>query len=217
MQDMEASTVANIFYNFVCRFGAPVYLHTDQGCNFESKLIYKVCALLGIEKTRTSSYHPQSNGMVEQFNKTLLDILSSTAANEDDWDLVLPSIMLAYWTSVHSTTKHTPFQLMFGREAKLPVDVIFEAPTPSPLCTSQYVLKLKTDLLQSYHLVRKFSGCETRYQKQLYDRNIKYQEYQKNDLVWLLCPAVPRGRHRKFHHPWDGPYVIKKKLSDAVY
>ena len=65
MQDMEAPTVANIFYNFVCRFGAPVYLHTDQGCNFESKLIYEVCALLGIEKTRTSPYHPQSNGMVE--------------------------------------------------------------------------------------------------------------------------------------------------------
>ena len=65
--------------------------------------------------------------------------------------------------------------------------------------------------------MQKFSGCETRYQKQLYDRNIKYQEYQKNDLVWLLCPAVPRGRHRKFHRRWDGPYVIKKKLSDAVY
>ena len=114
---------------------------------------------------------------------------------------------------MHYNQTHT----LFGREAKLPVDVIFEAPTPSPLCTSQYVLKLKTDLLQSYHLVRKFSDCETRYQKQLYDRNIKYQEYQKNDLVWLLRPAVPRGRHRKFHHPWDGPYVIKKKLSDAVY
>ena len=142
---------------------------------------------------------------------------SSTAANENDWDLVLPSIMLAYRTSVHRTTKHTPFQLMFEREAKLPKDVIFEAPTPNPLCTSQYILKLKTDLLQSYHLVRKFSGCETRYQKQLYDRNIKYQEYQMNDLVWLLRPAIPRGRHRKFHRPWDGLYVIKKKLSDAVY
>ena len=63
MQDMEASTVANMFYNFVCRFGAPVY--TDQGRNFESKLIYDVCSLLGFEKTRTSPYHPQSNGMVE--------------------------------------------------------------------------------------------------------------------------------------------------------
>ena len=130
MQDMEAPTVANIFYNFVCRFGAPVYLNTDQGRNFESKLIYEVCALLGIEKTRTSPYHPQSNGMVERFNKTLLDMLSSTAANENDWDLVLPSFMLAYWTSVHRTTKHTPFQLMFGREAKLPVDVISHSKSP---------------------------------------------------------------------------------------
>ena len=77
--------------------------------------------------------------MVEQFNKTLLDMLSSTAANENDWDLVLPSFMLAYWTSVHRTIKHTPFQLMFGREAKLPVDFIFEAPTPNLLCTSQYI------------------------------------------------------------------------------
>ena len=70
MSNMEAQTVARLFVNhFVTRFGSPEYLHTDQGRNFESTLVKEVCMILGIEKTRTTPYHPQS---VERFNRTLL-------------------------------------------------------------------------------------------------------------------------------------------------
>ena len=74
MSDMEATTVAKCLYDFICCFGAPDILHTDQGQNFESALISKLCKLLGITKTRTP-YHPQSDGMIERFNRTLLSML----------------------------------------------------------------------------------------------------------------------------------------------
>ena len=78
MKDMEAQTVACILVNeFICRLGVPDTIHTDQGRNFESKLIKELCQMLGIKKTRTTPYHPQSDGMVERFNRTLLNMLST--------------------------------------------------------------------------------------------------------------------------------------------
>ena len=79
--------------------------YTDQGHNFEPSLIREICQLLGIRKTRTTPYHPQSDGMVEQFNHTLLSMLSIVAEeSEEDWDLKIPTLMLAYRSSVHEST-----------------------------------------------------------------------------------------------------------------
>ena len=71
MRNMEATTVANILVQeFISCFGVPKYLHTDQGQNFEAGLIKEICSLLDIKKTRTSPYHPQSERMIERFNRT---------------------------------------------------------------------------------------------------------------------------------------------------
>ena len=87
---------------------------------------------MGIVKTRTTPYHPQSDGMIERFNRTLLSMLRMAAVDDkSNWDLKLPCLMLAYRTSVHEATKHTPFSLMFGREVQLPIDVMFSLSTGS--------------------------------------------------------------------------------------
>ena len=111
MANMEAGTVAGIFvHHFVSHFGVPDILHTDQGRNFESTLLKEVCKLLGIVKTRTTPYHPQSDSLVERFNRTLLNLSSLAASeNEQEWDLHLPMVMLAYRTSVQESTGCTPF------------------------------------------------------------------------------------------------------------
>ena len=78
MPNMEAKTVAELFVNqFIARFGVPDILHADQGRNFESLLMKETCQLLGVQKTRTSPYHPQSDGLIERFNRTLFNMLSS--------------------------------------------------------------------------------------------------------------------------------------------
>ena len=90
---------------FVCRFGVPQKIHTDQGREFESDLFVQVCKLLGGEKTRMVPYHPQGDGMIERFNRTLLAMLSAVVnEQQDDWDDHLPYVLAAYRSAVQETT-----------------------------------------------------------------------------------------------------------------
>ena len=114
--NQEATTVAKkLVDEFFCRFSPPERLHSDQGRNFESAVIVDVCKLLGIVKSRTTPYHPQSDGLVERFNRTLLDMLSKSVHERPfEWEDHIRRLCLAYNTSVNPTTGHTPFYLMFG-------------------------------------------------------------------------------------------------------
>ena len=221
MKDMEAASVAVYLFEFICRYGAPDFLHTDQGKNFESTLKSDLCKLLGIVKTRTTPYHPQSDRMIERFNRTLLGMLSSGILEEErNWEQILPAVMMAYRTSVHKTTHMSPFKLVFGREVRLPVDVMFGNP-PAELakCSSMHALYLRNTLESAYHKVRKYLTVESRIQKEGYDRKVKgvNPAYKVGDLVWLHCPVVARGKSRKLHRPWKGPFVIRKIISDVVF
>lgn len=90
----------------MCRFGVPRSIHSDQGRNFESTLFTELCNLLQMHKMRTTAYMPQSNGMVERFNRTLLSMLSLFVdSNQQNWDTLLPHVMMAYRCSTHATTK----------------------------------------------------------------------------------------------------------------
>ena len=76
LKDMEATSIARVLVNeFICRFGVPDSIHTDQGKNLESKLVKEICILLGVKKTCTTPY--QSGGLVERFNRTLLEMLGT--------------------------------------------------------------------------------------------------------------------------------------------
>ena len=156
LPDMEALSIAKVLVNeFICRFGVPDSIHTDQGKNFEAKVIQEIYHLLGVTKTRTTPYHPQSDGLVERFNRTLLEMLSTTVADEHDWDLSLPTLLLAYRTSVQETTGTTPFQLMFGRNPRLPEDVLYSLSVASHDSVTQYTKVLKGHLERSYQAVIK--------------------------------------------------------------
>ena len=77
----------------ICRYGAPERIHTDQDGNFESSLFQEVCRFLGIEKTRTSAYHPEGDGIIERFNRTLEAMLSKYVEKyQRDWDIHLPKV-----------------------------------------------------------------------------------------------------------------------------
>ena len=108
------------------RFSLPEQLHSDQGRLFKSLLISEMCKLLQIHKSRTTPYHPQGDGLVERFNRTLLDMLSTNIKDhQGTWEDHIRAVCMAYNTSVQPTTGFTPFYLMFGRQARIPVDVMF--------------------------------------------------------------------------------------------
>ena len=116
MSNKPVLAVSDAFFQqIVCRFGMPSVIHSDQGREFENNLMQELCLLCGAHKTRTTPYHLASDGLVERLNRTLLMMLAMFAGeNRDDWDDLLPAVMMAYRSSVHESTGFSPYRLMFG-------------------------------------------------------------------------------------------------------
>ena len=128
--DQSAATTAErLVEEMFARFGVPAELHSDQGRNFESQVFGEVCRRLGVHKTRTTPLHPQSDGLVERFNRTLATQLAIlTSQHQRDWDRHLPLVLWSYRTAVQESSHCTPAALMFGRELRTPVDMVFGVP-----------------------------------------------------------------------------------------
>ena len=219
IQNQEALTVAKTLVDeMFCRFSPPEQLHSDQGRQFEADLLKEVCTLLQIHKTRTTAYHPHCNGLVERFNRTLLDMLSTAVKDHKmDWDQCIRRVCLAYNSSVHASTGYSPFYLMYGRQVNLPVDLMYGS-TPHEACTlGDYAYTLRNNLTEAYVLARKKGITEHNRQKALYDVKVHGAPYQVGDWVWLHSPAVPRGQCRKLHHPWTGPFKVVECIGECDY
>ena len=217
--NQEATTVGRkLVDEMFCRFSPPEQLHSDQGRQFESELVKEICKLLGVRKTHTTPYHPQGNGMVERFNRTLLDMLSTTVGDHpSNWEHNLRKVCLAYNSSVHASTGFSPFFLMFGRQVTLPVDLMYGISHEEEVLLPEYVERLKERLRGAYALVRERCGTEHRRQKAIYDEKVHGAPFNPGDLVWLHSPAVPRGLSRKLHRPWKGPFKVVERFGNSTY
>lgn len=116
-----------------------------------------MCKVLYIKKTRTTPYHPQSDGFVERFNKTLVTKLSANVNDHhSDWDEHLPYVMMAYRTSLHETTGFTPNQLTLGREVSTPLDIMYEMPrSVKYIPRHKWSWQLKENMETAYFRTRK--------------------------------------------------------------
>ena len=178
IQNQEASTVAQKLLNqLFCRFSRPERLHSDQGRQFRAEIIKQLCKLLQIEKTRTTPYHPQSDGFVERFNRTLLSMLSTRSnPHSTIWDEDLSKVCMVYNTSIQSTTGYSPFFLMFGRDARLPLAIVLEPP-PSPHGAipqqyGNYVQSLQETFNTAFEVVRSNMSTRQGRQKEFYNCNV---------------------------------------------
>ena len=139
---------------FFFRFSPLEQLHSDQGWNFKSEVIAEVCRLLGIVKSRTTPCHPQSDGLVERLNCTFLTMLSTiTQERPFNWEDHLHHLCMAYNTSVQPTTGYTPFYLMFGWKARMPINVMYGQPNGQPCTLNDYTLRLRKSLEAAYEKV----------------------------------------------------------------
>ena len=130
LSNQSASTTASaLLEHCITRFGCPESIHSDQGRNFEAQLFKIFIELLQKDKTRTTAFHPQSNAVIERTNCTLLNMLANiTDTHQQNWSEHLPYVMLAYQTSVHESTGHTPHFLIYGHEVTLPIGSQFPPP-----------------------------------------------------------------------------------------
>jgi len=122
--DQTSPTIAKLLVEqVIARHGVPSGLLSDRGTTFLSNLMLDVYKLMGIEKTNTTAYHPQTDGLVERFNRTLTDMLAKCVENNGkDWDQHLLYILFAYRSSLQHSAGESPFYLLYGRDPRLPID-----------------------------------------------------------------------------------------------
>ena len=134
-----------------------------------------------------------------------------------DWEHHIRPVCMAYNTGVQSSTGYTPFYLMFGRQARLPVDIMYRPIDQHAQSYGEYATLLQNRLQAAFDLVKEHVTQEHLRQKEFYDQKIHGESYKAGDLVWLHSPVPRRELCRKLHHPWTGPFKVVKQLSDATY
>ena len=221
LSNQRAATCARAFVtNWVYRYGVPDCIHSDQGRNFESNLYKEMSQLLHMNKTRTTAYHPQGNGQVENFHRTLKSLLKTQVdEHHDRWDEHLGSCMMAYRSSVHASTGYSPFCVMFGREMRIPLDVMMAEETDAePDCMyTDFVSDLRDNLVSAFRNVRNHLAAAQKRQKDSFDKGVKHTLYNEGDLVLKTDPQLKLDEASKFHRNWAGPYRILERISEVTY
>jgi hypothetical protein len=189
--DQEASTVADVLVtNFFCRFGIPRELHSDQGRNTESGLLQEILQRLRVSKTRTTPLHPQADRMVERCITTVEEHLQKVVSSiQKDWDAMLPLFLLAYRASTHDTTGFTPAGLLFGREIRLPSDLLFGTPPDKERPTIEHAANLVHHLIGIHNYARQHLRLASNRMKTRYDKLANCVGYHEGDRVWLYRPT----------------------------
>lgn len=196
LSDMRAETVADCFlFNWVSRYGIPDTLTTDRGSQFESALFNRLLSTLGCTHNRTTAYHPQSNGLIERFHKTLKQSLRSFP--ESEWLDKLPLILLGLRTAYKEELSCAPSNMMYGCSLKLPLDLIQSNEQLSNFNSNSYSDRLRIAMSKLSHPV---------------SREVRTEGYIDKNL--LTCKYVfVRNDGRKGLQPnYRGPFrVLERK------
>lgn len=219
-KDQKARTVARALWeNFLVHYGFPSRLHSDQGRDFESHTIKELCSLIGADKVRTTPYHPQGNP-VERFNRTLLSMLGTLEEKDKQhWRDFVKPLVHAYNCTRNDTTGYSPYELMFGRQPTLPVDLILGTKplTETHKTHSEYVQNLRQRLHESYALAAESSRKAGERNKVRFDAKVRAAELVEGDRVLVKNVSV-RGKH-KLADRWERlvHVVVKQVDGGPVY
>ncbi|KAA3673078.1 uncharacterized protein DEA37_0009556, partial [Paragonimus westermani] len=183
---------------------------------FESRLLEEICRTLCIHKTRTTPYHPQSNGLVEPTNVMTILRAFIERHQSDRGDEILPQCLLTYMATVHSSTGYTPSLLTIEHELRLSIEVITPL-TPAECIGLPYVKELSERLRVAYETAAQHQSTSQHHQRSCHGRTANVPVYRIGDHVWLYRPKPTLRDTHKFRRPWLGPFVIVNVRSPTVY
>ncbi|KAL1258945.1 hypothetical protein QQF64_009522 [Cirrhinus molitorella] len=214
-KSQKAYEVARILVDkYFVHYGLPARIHSDQGRDFESWLICELLSLMGIHKSRTTPYHPQGDPQPERFNRTLLTMLGTLSQEKKRrWSEHVVHLVHAYNSTKCDSMGYSPYYLMFGREARLPVDLCFGVTSDKDEVNhSRYVEKLRENLRDAYRLATEAATKRHQRNKKLYDRRVSFRVLEVGDRV-LLKNLGLRGKH-KLESKWaPDPYIVVERMS----
>lgn len=221
-KDKSAKTAADKIYgDFMLKFGFCTRLHHDTGKEFENKLFAKLGEYSGVKGSRTTPYHPMGNGQVERFNRTLLAMLRNLPETaKTDWKASLAKVVHAYNCTRSEATGYAPYFLLFGRNPRLPIDLMFGLTANDQSSSPRdYADKWRARMDDAYKLASATAYKEGRRGKALYDRKVYGAELSPGCRV-LLRNLSERGGPGKLRSYWeDQVYIVtqRKQPDSPVY
>ena len=217
-RNQTAKTTAQILYNnFFVHYGFPARLHSDQGRNFESRVIKELCILGGIKKSRTTPYHPMGNGQCERFNRTLLEMLGTLEPDQkSDWKAYVSPLVHMYNSTKHDTTGYSPYFLLFGREPRLPIEVLLPPKeTGQPNSYTKYVADLKKRIKYAQELVEARISKAGEANKGWYDRKVRGATLQPGYQV-LVRQVGLQGKHKLADRWEEEIWVVTAQPNSTI-
>lgn len=212
-KDETSETIAKVlFERWISVFGPPVRILSDQGKPFVSAVIKCLCQKVGSQKIFTSPYHPQTDGCVERFNRTLCDDLRKFVMDEENWDRHVSFAVFRYNCSKNSVTKSTPYRAMFGVDA-----FEFDAALGLQLRLEDEPIDLPARLAEIHNEVLRRGKTSRDSAAKYYNRSVKKCSYKEGDRVLLYHPPGTLEIGRKLRVPWLGPYRIVAVQSQVGY
>lgn len=213
IRDEKAEIIAEVLIReWISVFGPMEVLQSDGGMNIMGRIVENVAAQLGIGRAKTFALHPQANGTVERWNRTLArDLANFIATGEGDWDEHVALACFRYNTSVCTATGMTPYQAMFGIEAFEAwgdVDVQFAEYEPESLASR--LSNLHKHLLSRAQKARSNAKAQ-------YDKAVREVKFDVGDRVLVWSANLSKGVGCKIVKPWLGPYKITKRLGRVGY
>ena len=219
MRKTDSESIAEKLVNEVfARYGIPAEIKSDNGANLTSALMRDIANMLGIEHITTLTYNPRANP-VERFHQDLKAALKKMVIDHPrTWIDHLPMVLLAFRTSKSRSTGYAPFQLMFGRNPSLPLELLYGSPLPEATKYSSqqdYALAVKNRAETAFRYARNHLRMAIARARQNYTgRTCKFKV---GDKVWLFCPRKISAYKQKLVSYWSGPWEIQKQINEIVY
>jgi hypothetical protein len=227
MKDMTAETVSRLLvHNILLRYRAVRGILTDQGRQFQGKLLKAICQLFDVKQLRTTAYHPQTNGLTERLNGTLVRLLAkacrAAAEGPHNWDDLLPHIVRAYNTTPHRMTGESPFYLLFGDDPESPFELSSLFPTYDPLHPGiKRVNEIQTQLAERRHWAIKVWEAGEAEDYRRFTHAHTAELFHTGDTVWLDTRQIPARnadpKHvLKLRKKFTGPFIVVDVKSANV-
>jgi len=221
----EAETVAKVlFFEIFTRHGAPRRLISDRGTSFLNAVVEKVNALFGVLKVNTSAYHPQTDGLVERFNNTLLNIIRSYIENESHINLVdhIKGLLFSYRTAVHPSTGFTPFFLLYNRHPVLPIDLQLRINSSNDVIVDtnvkDYADQIRNMVKRTQWFAHKNLQRAQVDQKKYVDQSRREVSIKVGDFVYMKVePDSDKPLPVKLQRKWQGPYKVINKVNENAF
>ena len=187
LRSIDAEHVVEALMTFFSRVGVPQEILPDQGTNFTSQLLAELYRLLHVKAIRTSPYHPQTDGLVERFNRTLKSMLQKSVSEEGkDWDRLLPSVRFAYREVPQSSTGFSPFELLYGRSVRGP-----GGPWTSCESPGKHLRKVMRVWCHTFYPCRKsWPGCQSWRRRILHGQR---RSRKRGMIAMLGCESTSQG------------------------